>query len=115
MAIFKLPLSGDVPFAVAPWTNLFGSVGSHFSFLNVEVGHSSAPQVEEEVLKNVGSYGKQLGRMGDALRVLVDRLDEKDLSKKERKAIRAFLAMVDEIDDIKRANGRVAPANDEVQ
>ncbi|WP_424363121.1 hypothetical protein [Methylocystis parvus] len=112
MAIFKLPLSGDVPFSVAPWTN-FGAVGNHFSFLNVEVGHSSAPEVEAKVLENVGSYGKQLGRMGDALRVLLDHFEpEKPLSRKEKKAIRALQAMLDEIDDIKHAEGR-APAKDE--
>ncbi len=112
MAIFKLPLSGDVPFSVAPWTN-FGAVGNHFSFLNVEVGHSSAPDVERTVLDNVGTYGKQLGRMGDALRVLVDHFEpKKQLSRKERKALRALRAMLDEIDDIKREAGRTPFADE---
>lgn len=112
MAIFKLPLSGDVPFSVAPWTN-FGAVGNRFSFLNVEVGHSSAPEVEEKVLENVGSYGRQLGRIGDALRVLVDHFEpEKPLSRREKKAIRALEAMLDEIDDVKRSCGRT-PLKDE--
>lgn len=107
MAIFRLPLSGDVPVSVAPWTNLFGSVGNRFSFLNVEVGHSSAPEVERQVLEDVGSYGKQLGRMGDGLRVLLDHFKpEKPLTPEEKKAIRALLAMLDEIDDIKSAQGR---------
>ncbi|QGM96158.1 hypothetical protein [Methylocystis parvus] len=106
MAIFKLPLSGDVPFSVAPWTN-FGAVGNRFSFLNVDVGHSSAPEVERQVLEDVGSYGKQLGRMGDALRVLIEHFDpKKPLSREEKKAIRALHAMLDEIDDIKRGAGR---------
>ncbi|MGJ0506787.1 MAG: hypothetical protein ACR652_06535 [Methylocystis sp.] len=110
MAIFRLPLSGDVPVTVAPWTNLFGAVGNHFSFLNVEVGHSSAPEVERQVLDNVGSYGKQLGRMGDALRVLLDHFEpKKPLTRDEKKAIRALCAMLDEIDDIKRAHGRQTP------
>lgn len=106
MAIFRLPLSGDVPVSVAPWTNLFGSVGNRFSFLNVEVGHSSAPEVERQVLDNVGSYGKQLGRMGDAMRVLLDHFRAEKLTPEEKKAIRALIAMLDEIDDIKRAQGR---------
>lgn len=108
MAIFKLPLSGDVPFSIAPWTN-FGAVGNRFSFLNVDVGHSSAPEVEAKVLENVGSYGKQLGRMGDAMRVLLDHFEPKEpLSRKEKKALRALQAMLDEIDDTKRAAGRGA-------
>lgn len=111
MAIFKLPLSGDVPFSVAPWTN-FGAVGNRFSFLNVDLGHSSAPDVEAQALENVGSYGKQLGRMGDAMRVLLDHFEpRRPLSKSEKKAIRALQAMLDEIDDIKRAHDR-APAAD---
>ncbi len=106
LAIFKLPLSGDVPFSVAPWTN-FGPVGNRFSFLNVDVGHSSAPEVERQVLDDVGSYGKQLGRMGDALRVLLDHFEpKKPLSRDEKKAIRALCAMLDEIDEIKRAHAR---------
>ena len=110
MAIFRLPLSGDVPVSVATWTNLFGSVGNRFSFLNVEVGHSSAPEVERQVLENVGSYGKQLGRMGDALRVLLDHFEPKGGRKpEEEKVIRALYAMLDEIDDIKRAQGRPTP------
>lgn len=113
MAVFKLPLSGDVPVNVAAFWNPFGIVGSNFSFMNVELGQSSAPQVEQQVLKNVGSYGKQLGRVGDALRVLVEKLDENDLSKKDKKAIHAFLAMLDEIDDIKRARGRAPAPNGE--
>ena len=107
MAVFKLPLSGDVPFSVTPWIN-FGAVGNRFSFLNVDVGSSSAPEVEQQVLQDVGSYGKQLGRMGDALRVLLDHFEpRKGLSRDEKKAIRALQAMLDEIDDIKRAQGRV--------
>jgi hypothetical protein len=108
LAIFKLPLSGDVPFSIAPWTN-FGAVGSHLSFLNVEIGHSSAPEVEQKVLEDVGSYGKQLGRMGDALRVLLDHFEpERPLSHREKKAIRALQAMLDDIDDIKHAAGRAS-------
>ena len=90
--------------------DLFGSVGNRFSFLNVEVGHSSAPEVERQVLENVGSYGKQLGRMGDALRVLLDHFEPKGGRKpEEEKVIRALYAMLDEIDDIKRAQGRPTP------
>jgi hypothetical protein len=114
MAIFKLPLSGDVPFSVAPWTN-FGAVGNRVSFLNVDVGHSTAPDVEAQVLRDVGSYGRQIGRMGDALRVLIDHFEpRKALSREEKKALRALVALLDEIDDIKRAHGRAA-AGEEIE
>ena len=35
---------------------------------------SSEPKVEEEVLSDVATYGKQLGRIGDALIVLLGAL-----------------------------------------
>jgi hypothetical protein len=113
MPLFKLPLSGDVAQTINPVTAFFSPYGSQFGLININLGRSSAPQVEEEVLMDVGSYGKQLGRMGDALRVLLDHFEpEKPLSRKERKVIRALQAMLDELDDIKRAAGR-APFKDE--
>jgi hypothetical protein len=35
--------------------------------ININLGQSSAPEVEQEILEDVGSYGRQLGRIGDAL------------------------------------------------
>lgn len=107
MAIFKLPLSGDVPVAVAPWTAFFSPFGNQYGLINISLGRSSAPQVEQEVLENVGSYGKQLGRMGDALSVLLDHFEpQRPLTRAEKKAIRVLREMLDDIDDIKRARGR---------
>ncbi|MCC3244551.1 hypothetical protein LG047_04305 [Methylocystis sp. WRRC1] len=112
MPIFKLPLSGDVTQTINPWTAFFSPFGNQYGLINISLGRSSAPEVEEEVLENVGSYGKQLGRMGDALGVLLDHFrPERPLTRAEKKAIRALRDMLEEIDDIKRARGR-SPAPD---
>lgn len=41
--------------------------------ININLGQSSDPDVEQEVLSDVGTQGKQIGRIGDALTVLLRR------------------------------------------
>jgi hypothetical protein len=71
MPTFKLPLSGDVFQAISPWTAFMSPIGSQVGLFNVRIGQSSEPAVEGDVLSDVASYGKQLGRIGDALIVLL--------------------------------------------
>ena len=71
MAELKLPLSGNVSQVISPWTAWFSAFGSQIGLVNVNLGQSSAPEVEREILSEVGSYGKQLGRVGDVLTVLL--------------------------------------------
>ena len=70
MPSFKLPLSGDVVQSINPWTALLSPIGSQFGLININLGQSSAPDVEAEVLSDVASYGKQLGQIGDARQAL---------------------------------------------
>ena len=72
MPSFRLPLSGNVTQSINPWTMLFNPVGSQVGLVNIELGQSTQPEVEEEVLTDVASYGKQIGRIEDALVVLLD-------------------------------------------
>ena len=67
--MFKLPLSGDVVQSISPW--FMSPIGSQFGLVNITVGQSSEPTVEADVLSDVAGYGKQLGRIGDALVVLL--------------------------------------------
>jgi hypothetical protein len=63
--------------------------------INVNSHNSTAPQTEAAVLQ-VHSYGRQLGRIGDALAALV-----RDLPDVEGEPFRKFLEMQDEIDAVK--------------
>jgi hypothetical protein len=107
MTAFRLPLSGNVSQLISPWSGWFGN--SQLGLININLGQSSAPEVEQEILEDVGSYGRQLGRIGDALAVLITHFHpERPLDPKEEKAIRALRAMLDQIGDIKERHDRAA-------
>jgi hypothetical protein len=80
----QLPLSG----AVAITQSLFP--------ITVNVGRSGSQATEKDVI-SVASYGRQLGRIGDALMVLIKRVDLKDLTPEEANAIGDLKCMLYEI------------------
>ena len=107
MATLKLPLSGDVIQSI--WTSFLSPFNNQIGLINIHLGRSTAPEVEKEVLAEVGSYGKQLGRVGDALTVLLAHFHPKEpLTQKEQDAITALRIMLDEIADIKNRHQRPA-------
>jgi hypothetical protein len=96
MSDVKLPLSGNVMQTINPWTNLFNPV------VTINLGNSSNPEVEKQVLSDVASYGKQLGRISEALAVLLAHFHpEKPLSKQEQKALHDLERMLEDIADVK--------------
>jgi hypothetical protein len=106
MALFKLPLSGDVVQWVNPVTWFMS--GNQIS-TNVYLGDSSSPETEAEILDRVGTYGRQLGQMTDALVVLLRHLpDRESLAPNESKVIEAFEKMANDIADIKEKHKRQA-------
>ena len=97
----ELPWSGDVSQVINPWLAFFKAVGNRFSFFTVNVGRSRNPTVEKEVLAQVGSYGRQLGRVQDALAVLVAHFPEEGLSDQQRRALADFRDLFNSIADVK--------------
>lgn len=69
--------------------------------LNVNAFNSSAPQTEADVLQK-HSYGRQLGRISDALEILVQARDPKAADER----FDDFRAMKAEIDEIKAGNAK---------
>ena len=55
-----------------------------------------------EILDQVGSYGRQLGRIGEALEVLVKHLPRGKLKQDEIEALEAFSVQMREIAKIKK-------------
>lgn len=99
MALFKLPLSGDVIQWINPMTWFMS--GNQIT-ANVYLGESAAPEVEAEVLDRIGTYGRQLGQISDAMIVLLKHFpDRTALNAQENEAIDAFEKMVSAIADIK--------------
>jgi hypothetical protein len=109
MPTFKLPLSGDVVQAINPWTAFMSPIGSQIGLFSVTIGQSSEPAVEAEVLSSVASYGKQLGRIGDALIVLLAHFHPTTpLTNEETAAIDDLKEMLKQIADIKNKHRREA-------
>jgi len=82
MADVNLPLSGAVTQsftqAFAPWAE---------NYVTVNLGNSTSPDTEKALLR-VASYGKQLGRIGEALMVLLRHMpDDANLSQADKDAI----------------------------
>lgn len=98
------PLSGAVNQLFDFMNSWFRTIGNQFGLVNITVGSTANPEAEKEILEDVGTYGRQLGRVGDALRVLIDHLQEAGqlkVSADEKKALVAFSYQMDKIDDIK--------------
>jgi hypothetical protein len=100
------PFAGGVAQTINPWSWMARVVGNQFSFFTVNLGRSSAPEVEAEILQNVGSYGRQLGRLSDVVEVLVRQLPREHLTDEDRIALDDFAAQMREIKRIKARRGR---------
>lgn len=87
-----------------------------FNLLNVNLGASTNPAIEQESLETVGSYGKQIGHLAEALEVVIGKLkllESKDLSQAERDTLRVFLGDVSAVRKIKASHaksGRPSPS-----
>jgi hypothetical protein len=106
MPDFKLPLSGDVVQAINPWNWFFKSEGGQFGLVNINLGKSADPQLEQRILDDVGSYGRQLGRIGEALDVLLDHVKLDRLDAKERGAIEDFRLQLAQVTRLKEQHRR---------
>ena len=97
----RLPLSGDVTQAINPWNWMLSSVGSQFGFVNINLGRSADPELEEQILEEVGSYGRQLGRIGEVLGVLLKHINVENLPDDDKKKVWAFESQLAEIERLK--------------
>jgi vacuolar-type H+-ATPase subunit I/STV1 len=86
-ALYAAPQSLNEP--ILPWT---------FAGVVVNENNSGDPATEQAVISK-DSYGRQLGRISDALAFLIDRLPDEE---KKDKTIQAFSEMKVQIDKIKR-------------
>jgi hypothetical protein len=111
MPNLHLPLSGDVNQTINPWTWFIRTVGNQFGLININLGKSADPELEEQILNDVGTYGRQLGQIGDALAVLLKHVELDGLEPAERQAIAAFRFQLDEIARLKakRRSGQTQP------
>ncbi|MFZ1989422.1 MAG: hypothetical protein WAW96_06565 [Alphaproteobacteria bacterium] len=99
MANIALPFSGSVTQAINPW-NIFLRSMTEVGLININIGKGD-PAIEQDALEEVGSYGRQIGRMADVMEILIGTLDEQNITEQQRKAIYAFKEMLDGVRAVK--------------
>jgi hypothetical protein len=72
---------------------------------NINLGTSSDPDIEKQVLSDQASYGKQLGRIGEALIVLLNHVNLTNMTRDEEKAIYDLKFMLHEMANVKDRYG----------
>jgi hypothetical protein len=99
---FQVSLAPDQLWqAINPWS--FYNQGAQFGLVNIELGQTPRPDIEQKILEQVGSYGRQLGRIGDALEVLIDHVKLDGLTDRERDALAILRGQLAEIRQVKQA------------
>jgi hypothetical protein len=98
---FQVSLAPDKLWqAINPWS--FYQQGAQFGLVNIELGQTPRPDIEQAVLEKVGSYGRQLGRIGDALEVLLNHIKLDGLDARERDALDILRGQLAEIRQVKQ-------------
>jgi hypothetical protein len=86
--------------AINPWT--FNQQGAQYGLINIDLGQTPHPEVEKAVLDEVGSYGRQLGRIGDALEVLLKHIKLDGLSQDEQDALTVLQGQLAAVRQVKQ-------------
>jgi len=94
----------NLPIQLAP-ENLTQAIlpGWNFSLFSVNMGQSSDDAVEKAAIQNVGSYGKQIGHLADALEVVIDhfKLLDSDMPAEQKDKLQIFLGDVAAVRNLK--------------
>jgi hypothetical protein len=98
------PFSGDVVQDYHPVTTWLRTMMGQFGFIHINEMQSDDPDLEKRIVNEVGSYGKQLGRVVEALQAVCAHLDVGKLARDEREAVRSFIRLAEEIDAFKGAH-----------
>lgn len=101
----------DVPVAprvlwqpINPWTASHSSF--QFGLYNISLGATADAGAEQAILDDVGSYGRQLGRIGDALEVLLNHIDLTCLTVAEGEAVTVLKAQLIAVRKIREQHRR---------
>ena len=94
--------------AINPWT--FYQNGMQVGLINVQLGTTPAPETEKAILDQVGSYGRQLGRIGDVLEVLLNHVKLEGLTQPEQDALAMLRGQLAEIRQVKAKQKSANPA-----
>jgi hypothetical protein len=96
------PLGGDV----TQWirTSWIKSLSDQTGFININNVRAGDPEVERRIIEDVASYGRQLGRIMEAVDVVIGHLrlgERTDLTADERHALQDFSDLVRQVQMLK--------------
>jgi hypothetical protein len=100
-AILSAPLSGDVAQSID--AALVRSAGDQLGFININTTAAGNHELERRITEQVASYGRQLGRVLDALDVLIRHADLSALKPEDAAAIAELITMREQIEALKRS------------
>jgi hypothetical protein len=112
-ALSDFPRAESTVAAINPWT--FSQEGGQFGLINIDLGGAADSDLERKILKTVGSYGRQLGRLGDALEVILRHVKLEDLSSDEQdvlKVLEGQLAQVRQAKADQRSSATPKPSSE---
>ncbi len=92
------------------WINFLRDSVGQFGLNNTVINmKTDDPDTELGVVTSVGSYGKQLGRVIEALQAVCESLGESGwtLTHEQREAVKDFIHLADDIDKYKRDHSPV--------
>ena len=81
---------------INPWTVSLGSL------FTINLGQSSDPSLENQILHDVGSYGRQIGQIGDVMKLLIPLIDRTKLNDDQKKAIWKLEEQLKSVDRLKK-------------
>jgi hypothetical protein len=85
---------------INPWTLTLGSL------FTINLGQSSDPELEDQILAEVGSYGRQLGQIGDVMALLIPLIDQAKLNDEQKKTIWKLQEQLKGVDRLKAAQSK---------
>ena len=88
--------------AINPWS--FAWSGEQIGLVNISIGETRHPELERKILDEVGSYGRQIGRLGDAMEVLMSLIDKASLSDDQRDTLEVLEGELAKIRKVNRAH-----------
>jgi hypothetical protein len=84
---------------INPWTFTLGSL------FTINLGDSADPELESRILDKAGSYGRQIGRLGDVLGILLVEAEKRGelagLSKDDLGKIEDFRRQLKRVEELK--------------
>lgn len=91
----RAPLSGDVTENITP------SIGGQLGLFNINATRSGDPAVEQRIITEVASYGRQLGWLVEAVDVLAQRQSRRGLGEADFHALDQVHALAERVAAVK--------------